>query len=199
MISPKITLVICAHNEEKYIGECLHSAIENSHGNFSEILVIDNASTDKTGEVAGKFPGVRVVREEKKGLTHARQRGLTEATGEYIAYLDADTRLTPHWLPLAIKIFSENQNVVSLSGPPKYYGGTKIKDFFLHIIWWIFAPLTYRFVGYMVFGADFIAKRKALLAIGGFDTKIAFYGEDTDIARRLSAQGKAMFRMDMFI
>jgi len=199
METPKISLIICAHNEEKGIGECLDTAIKNSGGKFSEIIVIDNASTDHTKEEAEKRPGVRVVYEPNKGLTHARQRGLTEANGDLVAYLDADTLLTPHWLPIAIKIFSENKDVVSLSGPPKYYGSSYIKDHFLYFVWWLVGPITYRIVGYMVFGADFIARKKALLDIGGFDTKIEFYGEDTDIARRLSAKGKAVFRMDMFI
>ena len=49
-----------------------------------EVLVIDNASTDRTSEVAKGFPGVRVAREPSKGPSHARQRGLDEARGAII-------------------------------------------------------------------------------------------------------------------
>jgi GT2 family glycosyltransferase len=51
----------------------------------------------------------------------------------------------------------------------------------------------------MVLGANFIAKREALQKIGGFDTSIKFYGEDTNIALRLSKVGKAKFKMRFFI
>ena len=89
----KISLIIPAHNEEKYIADCLEHVIKNSNGKFFEIIVVNNVSSDKTEEIALKFPGVRVVHEHNKGLTHARQRGYIEAKGDILAYIDADTRM----------------------------------------------------------------------------------------------------------
>jgi|ERR1035437_409932 glycosyltransferase involved in cell wall biosynthesis len=198
----KISLIIPAHNEEKYIGACLEHAIKNSHGIFHEILVIDNASTDKTAEIAGKFSGVRVVREDRKGLTRARERGLREATGELLAYIDADTRLPEGWIDTLLKTYAKKENkenLVCLSGPYTYYDAPLHKKMILNGTWWLSAPLTYRMVGYMVLGGNFVAKKSALEAMGGFDESIEFYGEDTDIARRLSKYGKVMFRMDFSI
>ena len=63
---------------------------------------------------------------------------------------------------------------------------------------WSVAPLAYRLVGYMILGGNFVAKRSAIEKIGGFDRSIAFYGEDTDLARRLSKVGKTLFRMDFY-
>ena len=74
-----ISVIIPAYNEEKYIVSCLHSILGNAPENLKEIFVINNASTDKTAELAEKFPQVRVVNEPNKGLTKARQRGLQEA------------------------------------------------------------------------------------------------------------------------
>jgi len=195
----KISLIIPAHNEEAYIGECLKSVMRNGKGLF-EVLVVNNASTDKTEEVARAFSGVRVVVERRKGLTKARQRGLEESTGDLIAYIDADTRLPEGWVEKVNRIFSERKDAVALSGPARYYDATSpLKRFILDHMWWVSAPLTYQLVGYMLYGANFVAKRSALLAIGGFDTNISFYGEDTDIARRLSTQGKVLFRMNFYI
>ena len=59
-----ISIVIPAYNEEKYIGECLTSILENSGPEVKEIIVIDNGSTDSTRAVAEKY-GVRVITEEK--------------------------------------------------------------------------------------------------------------------------------------
>src|SRR5689334_22582165 len=101
----KISLIICAYNEEKYLGDCLDSAIKNSNGNFFEIIVVDNASTDNTKLIAEKRPGVRVVKEERKGLTRARQRGYEEAKGDILAYLDADTKMPKGWVERVIKEF----------------------------------------------------------------------------------------------
>ena len=50
----------------------------------------------------------------------------------------------------------------------------------------------------MILGGNFVAKREAIANIGGFNTDITFYGEDTDIARRLSTQGKVNFKMNFF-
>ena len=195
----KISLIIPAYNEEKYIGDCLTAAIKNSRGQFFEIIVVDNASGDKTAEVARSFAGVRVVREEKKGLTKARQRGLEEARGDLLAYTDADTRLPEEWFQKMRNFFSKNPAAVSLSGPYKYYDAGFFMNKILSLSWWLSTPLTYRLVGFLVLGGNFVAKKEALQKMGGFDTSIEFYGEDTNIARRLSQFGKVVFDMSFFI
>ncbi len=199
MDKPKISLIIPAYNEERFIGDCLDYAITHSDGRFFEIIVIDNASTDGTAKIAGSRRGVRVVREERKGLTKARERGLREAKGDFLAYIDADTRMPKHWFDLALKTLKKHDGIVCLSGPYKYHDAPLFTKLFLNSSWWLSAPLTYRIVGYMVLGGNFIAKKSALEAMGGFDQTIEFYGEDTDIARRLSAFGKVVFKMNFFI
>ncbi|KKT42141.1 MAG: family 2 glycosyl transferase [Candidatus Giovannonibacteria bacterium GW2011_GWA2_44_13b] len=194
----KISLIIPAYNEEKYIGACLEAAIKNSHGAFHEIIVVDNASTDKTAEIAGKFPGVKVVKESRKGLTRARQRGLKEATGDFLAYIDADTKMPEGWAEKAEKIFSKNSNIVSVSGPYRYYDSA-FMNIIMRSIWAVSAPIMYRITGYMILGGNFIAKKDALLRAGGFNENVEFYGEDTDIAKTLSRQGKLVFRMDFYM
>ena len=195
----KISLVIPAHNEEACLGGCLDSVLEHAYGRFCEIIVVDNASTDRTAEVARARPSVRVVHEADKGLTKARQRGFEEAVGDYVAYIDADTRLPPQWFDTVEATFGAHPDAVALSGPAKYWDATPAQRALLAASWWLAAPLAYRLVGYMIYGANFIARRDAIAAIGGFDRTIDFYGEDTDLARRLSLQGKVLFRMKLFI
>lgn len=195
----KISLIIPAYNEEDSIVDCLEKAIEYSDGKFHEIIVVNNASTDRTKEFAQKVPGVIVVDELNKGTSSARQKGLEVSTGNYLAYIDADTRLHPHWLKTAEKFFDKHPEIVSLSGPYRYYDGSVVRNFFQHIIWWVNAPISYYMAGYMILGGNFIAKRDALIKMGGFDKKIKFYGDDTDTARRLSEFGKVVFKMEFFI
>lgn len=194
-----ISLVIPAHNESKYIEGCLASVVKQAR-HFKEIVVVDNASTDRTAEIAAKFPDVRVVRAADKGLTKARQVGLLNTTGEYVAYIDADCRLPDGWAAMAHKFIQQSPNAVSWSGPAKYHDAPSLLwQFQLGLGWWVSAPLMYRAVGYMLFGANFIVRRDAINAIGGFDPEVEFYGEDMTLAKRLSSQGKTIFRMDFFI
>jgi glycosyltransferase involved in cell wall biosynthesis len=194
----RISLVIPAYNEEAYLGGCLDSVLA-SGGRFHEIIVIDNASTDRTAAVAAARPGVRVVYEAQKGLLSARQRGYREATGEVVAYVDADTRMPAGWYDRVADVFSTRPDVVSLSGPARYWDATPWQRAFLAVLWRISAPVGYRLVGYMIYGAHFAVRRSALDAIGGFSRTIEFYGEDTDLARRLSRHGKVMFDMGFYI
>jgi glycosyltransferase involved in cell wall biosynthesis len=191
-----ISLIICAHNEAANIGSTIDTARLNARGKFKEIVVVDNASTDATAEIA-RAHGARVVREDHKGLTAARQRGFEAVQSDFLAYIDADTLIPPEWIDLAERIFRDQPDAVSLSGPRRYFGAALWRLWVLNAVWGM-APLTYRAVGYMILGGNFIAKRAAIAQIGGFDRSIAFYGEDTDLARRLSAVGKTIFRMDFF-
>lgn len=196
----KLSFIVPAYNEEKYLGPCLESIIKVSEKAPwpTEIIVINNASTDRTAEVAGRFSKVRVVNEPNKGLTIARERGLLEAKGELLAYLDADTRLHEGWLQIVEEIFKRPE-VVCVSGPYRYFDLSGLKRFFAELTWNLVTPITYRLVGFMVLGGNFVAKRAALEKMGGINTKIRFYGEDTDIAWRLAQIGKVVWRMDFFV
>ncbi len=193
MKNPKISLVICAYNEEKFIGECLDYAIKNSKGKLHEIIVVDNVSTDNTKAEALKRAGVKVVREEKKGLVRARQCGYNEAKGDILAYLDADTRMPEGWIDRLIDEFEKNDNHVCVSGPYVYHDIPKHHQILVKIYWHIIAMPMYWMVGYMAVGGNFAIKKETLKKMNGFDTKIEFYGEDTDIARRASKFGKVKF------
>lgn len=188
----KLSLIIPAYNEEKYIGACLEHALKNSNGKFSEIIVIDNASTDRTKEVAEKYPSVRVIREDQKGLTKARQRGFKESTGDILAYIDADTHMPDKWIDTLEKTFNENSDCACLSGPYIYYDVSKFQQFLVKLYWYASMPL-YALTGYMVIGGNFVIRRSILEKMNGFDTNIKFYGEDTDIGRRASKFGKIKF------
>lgn len=192
----KISLVICAYNEENYIKACLEHALKHSDNKFHEIIVVDNNSTDRTKEVAEKIRGVRVVHKLEKGPNHARQKGVEVATGDFVAFIDADTKMPEGWMNLAIKEFEKNPRLGCISGPYIYYDLTKWQQFLCSIYWYTLAYPAYLILGYMVVGGNFIIKKEILEKINGFDTSIAFYGDDTDIARRASRHGKVKFKLD---
>lgn len=115
----KISVIIPAYNEEKHLPlalEALHKQKEKP----DEIIVVDNNSTDKTPEIARKF-GVKVVKEKKRGITFARNKGFEVAKHEIIARTDADTLPPPNWILNIKKHFEENPNTKALTGPVIFY------------------------------------------------------------------------------
>ena len=196
----RLSFAIPAYNEEAYLPACLESILAQTQGlgDEVEIIVVNNASTDRTRDVALKYPGVRVVDEPQKGLTFARQAGFAASTGELIANVDSDSRLTPGWVERVLAEFAADPKLVGLSGPFIYYDMTGSQRLSVHVFYLI-AFTVYainRWVlraGSMLQGGNFVLRREGLEKIGGFDTTISFYGEDTDVARRMSEVGKVKF------
>ncbi len=184
-----ISVVIPAYNEEKYIGLCLQSLMDHPPSCPHEIIVVDNASTDGTARVARRFPGVRVVSEKRKGLAHARQRGLDSMRGTLYAALDADTIVGPRWAEILQREFDRDPSLVCLSGPYYLYDLPVAKAMTLWLLARIVQPIATLIVGPIVTGGNFVARKDALLEAGCFDTSIPFYGEDVNTARRLRTVG----------
>ncbi|WP_026002900.1 glycosyltransferase family 2 protein [Rhodococcus sp. R1101] len=100
MATNRLSIVVPAHNEERYIGQCL-AALLAQRSEIHEILVVDNNSTDRTAQivdaVAAGDPLVRRIVEERPGVAFARNAGFDAATGDLIGRIDADTRVRPEW------------------------------------------------------------------------------------------------------
>jgi len=200
----KISFVVPAYNEQALLTRSLTAISEEIAragqvlGQDAEIIVVNNASTDRTREVAEAIAGVRVVDEPRKGLVQARWCGFEASTGELIANIDADTIIPPGWLTEVIRQFERGKSLVALSGPYKYYGVPNrvnmVVASYYRVAWLAYA--INRFVlnaGSMLQGGNFIVKREAMLKLGSPDLRFSFYGEDTDMARRLSKVGGVKF------
>jgi len=114
----KISVVIPAFNEEKYIGSCLKS-VNDQEIKADEIIVVDNNSTDKTKSIAEKM-GAVVIKEKKQGIIHARNKGFESAKYRIIARCDADVAVPRDWIK-KIKQNFENKDIDALSGPIIYH------------------------------------------------------------------------------
>jgi glycosyltransferase involved in cell wall biosynthesis len=191
---PTISVIVCAYNEAAFLPACLHSLLAQTRSP-DEIIVVNNASTDDTGAVARRIPGVRVVDEPDKGLVVARETGRRHATGELLAFVDADCRPPLRWLERLERRFLKYPAVVGVTGPYRFYdwdwtGRTLIRAYDL-----VVAPPTHLIVHYgfaagaVFYGGNFGVRRAALERIGGFDRTIEFHGEDTNLGRRLTPVG----------
>ena len=196
----RLSFVVPAYNEEAYLAACLESILRETRecGVATEVVVVNNSSTDETHAVASRYAGVRVVNELRKGLTHARQAGFEVCTGELIANVDADSRLPPGWVAMVLAEFEARPAMLALSGPLVYYDLSGVQGVLVQVFYGI-AWVTYCVnrwvlrVGSMVQGGNFVVARHGLERIGGFNLAISFYGEDTDIARRLNEYGEVRF------
>jgi glycosyltransferase involved in cell wall biosynthesis len=195
---PTISLVIPALNEEKYIKDCLDSVI-SSGANFLEIIVVDNGSTDKTKEIVESYNNIRIVREEKKGVMFARQRGVDETKGEIVAFIDADTKMIPGWYEQIIDKFSKDLILVSLSGPYIYENISLYTRILVFIFYYLILLPVYYALGYTAIFGNFAIRRSVLEKMGGLNTDIVFYGDDTDTVQRAHKFGKTVFSLNFKI
>lgn len=199
-----ISVIVCAHNEERFIAPCLHSLLAQSRV-ADEILLINNASSDRTGEVARKIPGVRVIDEPNKGLVVARERGRNEALGQLLVYLDADCRAPLRWLERIAARFESDARLIALSGNYRFYDWDWSGRALLRAYDFTLGPATHVLVKYVLrigvvfYGGNFAVRADALDRINGFDTSIEFHGEDTNVGRRLSGVGNVELRYDCFL
>ena len=99
----KVSIVIPVYNKAEFISSCIESLLQQDFDDF-EIIAVDDGSTDDSGKIcddkAAQDARIRVIHTENGGVTAARRKGVEQAAGEYIMFVDADDQL----LPDAIKI-----------------------------------------------------------------------------------------------
>src|SRR5579864_325687 len=103
---PEVSVIVPARNEEASLGPCLQSLVQQE-GVDTEIIVVDDASTDRTRQIAQSFPSVRVIDpgplpEGWTGKSHALTEGARQAQGEWLLFTDADTVHMPGSLARAL-------------------------------------------------------------------------------------------------
>jgi glycosyltransferase involved in cell wall biosynthesis len=203
-MDPLISFVVPAYNEEALIGACLASieAEISRTGCNAEIIVVNNNSSDRTREIASSIPGVIVVDELERGLVPARRAGNLAARGKLVANIDADAILPEGWLRKALAEFERTPRLAALSGPVVHYDLPKSAQFvaavFFHLAFVVYVLMRFVFrAGSMLQGGNFIVSKAALDAAGGFNSDFRFYGEDTDLADRLSKVGPVKFSLGL--
>jgi glycosyltransferase involved in cell wall biosynthesis len=184
---PSITVVVCAYNEERTLAECLESLARCDYPAL-EVVVCDDGSTDGTAAIAQRFP-FRYLPLVHGGLSVARNAGLAAATGELVAYLDADAACHVEW-PYHLALAFEAPTVLAAGGPNLPFAE---------------APLVERAVALSpggpvevllsddraehVPGCNMVFRRHALSAIGGFEEAYTAAGDDVDICWKLLELG----------
>jgi glycosyltransferase involved in cell wall biosynthesis len=190
-----ISFIIPCYNEELFIRDCIRSIRDDTRNIPNiEIIVVDNNCTDSTADIA-RDEGVIVVNEEQKGVVFARQRGYLESKYDLIANVDADSRIPMGWTETAIKTMSDD-SVVAVTGP-LIYDDASLKLRFAVRVYYYLAYISCMLIGVFLQGGNCMIRKTALQETDGYDTTVAFYGEDTMTAQRLQQFGKIKFSMNL--
>lgn len=187
---PRVSVVVCVYNGEETLEDCLQGLTALGYPDY-EVIVVDDGSTDDSARIAERFP-CRLIRTPNAGLSTARNTGLAAASGEIVAYIDADARPDPHWLHYLCETLrdSDEGNVVGVGGPNLPYradpglaecvanapGGP------IHVL------LSDREAEHIP-GCNMAFRKQALEAIGGFDSRFRVAGDDVDVCWRVQERG----------
>jgi len=200
---PTVSVIVPARNEEASLGSCLES-LTNQTGVSSEIILVDDASTDRTREIAQSFPSVRVVDASPPpahwtGKNNAMAAGAKVAAGEWLLFTDADTFHLPGALGRAVaEVRRRDASLLSYSPAQEVHGFWEKA-----LMPVIFAELaaTYRPAlvsdpGSPIAAANgqyMLIARTAYDAVGGHAAVSASLLEDVALARAIKASGRRIF------
>ena len=185
---PRVSVVVCAYNAERTMEACLASLEVLNYPDY-EVVVVNDGSRDRTLEISEGFPYCRIISQENRGLSVARNVGAEAASGEIIAYTDSDCVADPDWLTYLVAKMEEGglaacggpnfpppedslvpaAVAVSPGGPTHVLLGDEVAE---HIA-----------------GCNMAFRRDALLALGGFDPQYRAAGDDVDICWRFQDAG----------
>ena len=200
--SRKISVVIPVKNGEDTIGDCLAAVFSQTLPPL-EVIVVDGYSTDRTFEVASKFP-VKFIYEDYGTVGGARQVGLENAKGEYVAFTDADCIPERDWLENLVKAFEDGY--VGVGGGIKHIGkrlwGNSmafIMDTFLGSGNSVQGRLfRNKRVVKSISGCNSLYRKKDLMEVGGFNVNLSI-NEDTELNTRLSRFGNLLYTPDAIV
>ena len=191
----KVSVVIPAYNCERYIKETIESALSQTYKDI-ELIVVDDGSTDGTGEIVKSFSSkLKYVPQNKNtGPSAARNEGIKMATGEYVAFLDHDDVWMPNKIERQIRLFEDNGET-ALTYSNYLYVGQSGKEMgtlfdtvrphrgfiFEHLILDNFVPTS-----------SVVFKKKVLDEIGGFKERFLI-AHDFELYLRIAERYKADF------
>jgi O-antigen biosynthesis protein len=186
--TPRVSVVVACYNGERTLPACLEALARLNYPDY-EVILVDDGSTDNTPAIAAEFPSIRCLRQPHAGLSAARNTGIAAASGEVIAFTDADCRADEDWLRYLVadlvaggfagvggpNLLPPDDSLVAAAVMVSPGGPT-------HVM------LTDREAEHVP-GCNMAFFKWALDEIGGFDPLFHTAGDDVDLCWRLQEQG----------
>lgn len=191
-----ISIVIPAFNEAKNIQKCLQSLKAQDYSGETEIIVVDNNSSDNTADLA-RQEGAMVVFEKQAGVIFAREAGTRAASGQIIVQTDADSFYTPHWLSTIVETFSKNPDAVAVIGSFKFFDGPWWGKAFSGLLFGI-TDLAHKATKRLIYipGANTAFKKAHW---HGYNTKLDQGGDEVALLKDLKKEGKIIFLRNNYV
>jgi glycosyltransferase involved in cell wall biosynthesis len=183
--------VVCAYNSERTLEPCLASLEALDYPDY-EVILVNDGSTDRTLEIAERYPFCRIVSQPNKGLSVARNVGAEAATGEIVAYTDSDCVADPDWLTYLVARM-EAGNLAACGGPNFPPPEDSLVPAAVAV-----SPggpthvLISDEVAEHIAGCNMAFRRAILMSLGGFDPIYRAAGDDVDICWRFQDAGYAI-------
>ena len=202
MAPPLVSVIVCTHNQAVLLEQCLQSLVAQTLSpDQYEVVVVDNNSTDHTQTIVGRFicryPHIKVVAEQRIGVSHARNTGVACSQADYVAFIDDDAQALPDWVKKIVAAFRQTQPTPAVVGGqtfPHYVQSPP--GWFLDGYETITRGSTKRFLNsrwdcYGICGMNMAFNKRLILRFGGFPTdfghvgKKVRLGEETSLVLRL--------------
>ena len=191
---PLVSVIVPVYNEEALLSSCLRALCAQDYPGPYEIIVVDNASTDSSREIAHQFP-VRVVEEPCKGYAYALRRGCEQARGEFIACTDADSIVPTDWLRRLVQDFQRWPEAVCVGGYFSQHDGQRwmrtAYEAFNRVgrcLPWLWHPC----------GANLAFRTRAYRQVGGVDTTFHTMA-DARLVNRFRQVGQVRMDPDLIV
>ena len=188
-MTPRVTVLMSVYNGERYLAEAIDSILAQTYRDF-ELLIIDDASTDRTAEILASYGDarIRVLRNEaNRGLTPSLNRGLREARGELVARHDADDRSRPERLAEQVACLDAHPEVAVVGGQADHIDAEgRRRGSSRHPLSAAAARFSLMFGSAVVHSAATF-RRALVLALGGYDETF-ITSQDADLWTRVAQQ-----------
>jgi glycosyltransferase involved in cell wall biosynthesis len=162
---PTISVIIPVYNGEKYLSESIESVLKQYYSPL-EVVVVDDGSTDESGNIARKYDSVRIVSQANQGIGGARNTGVKNSSGKFIAFLDADDYWPPEKLSLQYQAWKKQNGRPMIFGYAEQFHSSDPGEEVTRPI----DPRYKRIAGFVA-GTLFIG-RDHFLDVGYFDTSL---------------------------
>lgn len=180
--TPFVSVVVPAHNEERYLADCLHSLLNQDYpSEFIEILVVDNNSSDRTSEVAASL-NVTVLFKEKGPVGAVRNYGVAHSKGEILAFIDGDCVAPVDWIRKGVELLQTNVHAA--------YGGRCVlrKNPFWLEKFWLLEGDGPKAPPAELLGCSIFIRKNTFENCGMFDETVTS-GEDSKLSITIRQQG----------
>ena len=190
--SPILSVVVTCYNQEQYIDETLNSVLNQSHKDW-ECIIVNDGSTDKSGNLISKWlekdERFKYVVTENKGVSYARNQGVSSAKGQFIMPLDGDDLLAERYLELGLEVLKKKPSIKLVYCKAEKFGSETGE--------WKLPKYNFNdllFVNSIFCSAIF--KREDWKVIGGYDENMLYGLEDWEFWINLLKNGGEVLKLD---